>query len=435
MPQTLTLDHVSPATRLLEKRRQMFEVQEALDAQKEEFARREARSLIILHLSLNPLRALSLPNNLFHTVNTHRTRSIVARKGCARKTSSCRSRSSSSTNSSRFAYQTGHREANTGLTQCFFFFWLCMQENESKRNRAVKRANDEIKQRLTKEQEVAKLKEHLEQLMAESEKLGNEVKKNMKYTRYLEVVQETVPEDYPEVADLVNRYHTLKETNRDLRQNQVLHEEENEIKRLEFASFQKERANEILNFNNKIASLQRELEAEELQTIRLQHEADASMRMTTQKTLALGQIVMAIGNLLQRCTSGIHGQILKHMEGSNNATAAAASQSSGGESASGSGSNSNAEPASSSTSSAGPNSSASSISEADVIQHGLKAMTDLEVVAAYMVDFTAIVQGRIDAQRAQKRSNNQSVPVVAGSLTAASVGQVADPSGSSSNNK
>ena len=31
----------APATRLLEKRRQMFEVQEALDAQKEEFARRE----------------------------------------------------------------------------------------------------------------------------------------------------------------------------------------------------------------------------------------------------------------------------------------------------------------------------------------------------------------------------------------------------------
>lgn len=310
-----------------------------------------------------------------------------------------------------------------------------VQENESKRNRAVKRANDEIKQRLTKEQEVAKLKEQLEQLMVESEKLGNEVKKNMKYTRYLEVVQETVPEDYPEVADLVNRYHTLKETNRDLRQNQVLHEEENEIKRLEFASFQKERANEILNFNNRIASLQRELETEELQTIRLQHEADASMRMTTQKTLALGQIVMAIGNLLQRCTSGIHGQILKHMEGSNNAAAAAAAASQGsGDSTSGSGSNSSAEPVSSSSATAS-NASASSISEADVIQHGLKAMSDLEVVAAYMVDFTAIVQGRIDAQRAQKRSSNQSVPAVTGSLTAASVGQAADLSGSSNNSK
>ena len=39
--QTMNLDEVSPATRLLEKRRQMFEVQEALETQKEEFARRE----------------------------------------------------------------------------------------------------------------------------------------------------------------------------------------------------------------------------------------------------------------------------------------------------------------------------------------------------------------------------------------------------------
>ena len=41
LPGTLLLDHVSAATRLLEKRRQMFEVQEALSAQKEEFNRRE----------------------------------------------------------------------------------------------------------------------------------------------------------------------------------------------------------------------------------------------------------------------------------------------------------------------------------------------------------------------------------------------------------
>lgn len=40
MPHSFLLDHVSPATRLLEKRRQMFEIQEALEAQKEEFSRR-----------------------------------------------------------------------------------------------------------------------------------------------------------------------------------------------------------------------------------------------------------------------------------------------------------------------------------------------------------------------------------------------------------
>lgn len=39
-PSTLVLEQVSPATRLLEKRRQMFEVQEALEAHKEEYARK-----------------------------------------------------------------------------------------------------------------------------------------------------------------------------------------------------------------------------------------------------------------------------------------------------------------------------------------------------------------------------------------------------------
>lgn len=36
----LALEHASPSTRLLEKWRQMFEVQEALEAQKQEFARK-----------------------------------------------------------------------------------------------------------------------------------------------------------------------------------------------------------------------------------------------------------------------------------------------------------------------------------------------------------------------------------------------------------
>jgi Domain of unknown function (DUF4200) len=41
LSQSQTPDHVSGATRLLENRRQMFEVQEALSTQKEEFKRRE----------------------------------------------------------------------------------------------------------------------------------------------------------------------------------------------------------------------------------------------------------------------------------------------------------------------------------------------------------------------------------------------------------
>lgn len=41
------LEHVSPATRLLEKRRQMFEVQEALEQQKQEYARKVRRPWLL----------------------------------------------------------------------------------------------------------------------------------------------------------------------------------------------------------------------------------------------------------------------------------------------------------------------------------------------------------------------------------------------------
>ncbi|ETV80053.1 hypothetical protein H257_06458 [Aphanomyces astaci] len=316
MPQTLTLDHVSPATRLLEKRRQMFEVQEALDAQKEEFSRRE---------------------------DAFRRR------------------------------EEGLRKKDLELQESLIKFNKFLQENESKRNRAIKRASDEIKQRLAKEQDVARLKESLERFNDENEKLSNEVKKNMKYTRYLELVQETVPEDYPEITDLVNRYNTLKDANRDLSENQRLHESDNERKRVKFATFTKERTNDILNFNNEIASLQKQLETRESNAIRLQHDVDTTIRITSDKTLEVGQILMAVGNLLQRSTCGIHGTILKHIEVKDVPSTSDDYQD-------------------------------KAVDDIELLQNGRKAMADLDVIASYMVDFTAIVQTRIETQRAQKKA-------------------------------
>ena len=102
MPQALSLDHVSPATRLLEKRRQMFEVQDELARQKEEFARREeafARREDQLRLKDAELQASLVKFNKF------------------------------------------------------------LQENEAKRTRALKRAADEAGQRRAKEGEVEKLQQ------------------------------------------------------------------------------------------------------------------------------------------------------------------------------------------------------------------------------------------------------------------------------------
>ena len=99
-PHTLVLEHVSPATRLLEKRRQMFEVQESLEAQKQEFQRRE--------------------------------------EGFKRREETL-------------------KKKDLDLQESLIRFSKFLQENDSKRSRAEKKATDEIKMRLQKEGEIEDL--------------------------------------------------------------------------------------------------------------------------------------------------------------------------------------------------------------------------------------------------------------------------------------
>jgi hypothetical protein len=124
LPQTLMFDHVSPATRLLEKRRQMFEVQEALNSQKEEFARRE---------------------------DAFRRR------------------------------EEGLRRKDLELQESLIKFNKFLQENESKRNRALKRAAEEKKQRESKEKEIEGLELQLKQKLLEESKLKDDVEKHLKF--------------------------------------------------------------------------------------------------------------------------------------------------------------------------------------------------------------------------------------------------------------
>jgi len=77
------------------------------------------------------------------------------------------------------------------------------------------------------------------------------VQKHLKYQSFLysvvEHVQTQGTEDFPEVQDLLNRYKTLRDANEDLNRRQLVHDKENESKRIKYAQFKKERANEVLN--------------------------------------------------------------------------------------------------------------------------------------------------------------------------------------------
>ena len=288
LPQQLTLDHVSPATRLLEKRRQMFEVQEALDAQKEEFQRREA---------------------------TFKRREEMLKK------------------------------KDLELQESLIKFNKFLQENDSKRSRAEKKEKEEVKQRLLKEQEITKLQEALMQQKEQRRVMTIELDKMMKHQHFLESVLEHT-EEFPEITDMLSRYETLDAAHSDLISRQVQAEEHNEAERHELTQFVRDKTDEILvrhapfatcslhpphppppgftrrrahprsfadtrgstahpwqNANNTIAELQKLQELKISQTREGESQSDRRLQDVSERTLQLGQVMMACDNIYHRCST------------------------------------------------------------------------------------------------------------------------------------
>lgn len=244
VPSTLMLlDHVSPATRLLEKRRQMFEVQETLEAQKQDFNRKEE---------------------------------VFKRREEALKIK------------------------DLELQESLIRFSKFLQENDSKRARAEKKASDEIKSRLQKEREIEKLTEELEALKDEKETVHEVLERSMRYQQYLETVLE-VADEYSEVSDLLLRHATLLATNQDLKDHQRKCAELAEKIRTELQIYVKQKTDETLNLNNELARLKKELESYEGDALVQQAKKDHSLQVASQKTLEYGQVVLSTDNIFNRC--------------------------------------------------------------------------------------------------------------------------------------
>lgn len=241
---TLVLEHVAPATRLLEKRRQMFEVQESLEAQKQEFHLRE--------------------------------------EGFKRREETL-------------------KKKDLDLQESLIRFSKFLQENDSKRSRAEKKAADEIKLRIQKEGEIEVLADTLNGLKMERAETSEIVEKNLRYTKYLEGVLD-IADDYHEITDLLMRHATLQATNTDLRDADRHYLDMIEKSRAELQSYTKEKVDEVLNLNNEIARLKKVLETSERETRDLAENRDAMLQTASQKTLDHGQVCMATDNLFLRCS-------------------------------------------------------------------------------------------------------------------------------------
>lgn len=232
-------DHLTPATRLLEKRREMTEVEQALAAQKEEF-----------QMKMESLQ---------------QRREELDRK----------------------EYQ---------LKESLLKFDKFLKENDCKRARALKKAADERDAKRGKDNEIEKLREEIHTLTEKKNKMQSKLEKYSKFHKYLDKVLE-VAEDFHEIREVTARYDTLIATHNDLLANENRNQDAIEQERAKLNRFIEEKNNEVLNCNNQLAQLQTSLEKTQSRALKWESTWTHIQNTAAKKTLLLGRIKMATHNL------------------------------------------------------------------------------------------------------------------------------------------
>jgi len=234
-------DHLTPATRLLEKRREMAEVEQALAAQKEEF-----------QMKMESLQ---------------QRREELERK----------------------EYQ---------LKESLLKFDKFLKENDSKRARAVKKANDERDLKKQKDKEIGKLADENGTLSTEKDRLAVRLEKFTAFHRYMEKVLEA-GEEFHELRDIIARYDTLTATHGDLLEREQKNQEVIESQRADLMKYMEVKDNEILGYNNKLSGLQTRLDDAQSEAVHWESVWNHIKNTAAKKTLLLGRIKMATHNLYQ----------------------------------------------------------------------------------------------------------------------------------------
>lgn len=236
------LEKALPATRLIEKCRLMYQVQEALENKKIEFAKKEEEFK---------------------------------------------------------KREEDLRLKDRELQDSLIGFSKFLQENNAKRIRAEKKALDEIRIRQEKDVEIRDLDSKLEELEQERAAAKTSLERMLAYQKYLETVVD-VTEEYDEINALLLRHSTLTSTNDDLKKHIDECTESFEQLRTDLQVYRKSTHDEILNLENDVSSAKQAYERKKRDTAEMQLHIDSVLQVAASKALARGQVCMAAENIFCR---------------------------------------------------------------------------------------------------------------------------------------
>lgn len=136
-----------------------------------------------------------------------------------------------------------------------------------------------------------------------------------KYEEFLETFKEKYPDEFPEIADIISRYNTLKKINERLTAQHQKCDKELIDLQSRTAAYQSEMDKKIYDLNNEIADLKIELEDVKSKRNDITKKIEVSAADTRSKTTELGQLLMSINNLYERCKDKRGQTLKKRIEG------------------------------------------------------------------------------------------------------------------------
>jgi hypothetical protein len=176
-----------------------------------------------------------------------------------------------------------------------------IQENDAKLKRAKQKAAAEQKACKQCEGKIAELTTQAGSLsQSKAEKIA-EVERLLKFRTYLERTVEASEEQYPESDDILSRHKTLEEANEDLQERVNSGSVEMDRARADLADLQRESTTKVLVMNSRVDAANKELEQRRGELQDLSEKIELAANHSNSVSTRLGQVELSIRNIYGRC--------------------------------------------------------------------------------------------------------------------------------------
>lgn len=183
-----------------------------------------------------------------------------------------------------------------------------IQENDAKRQRAEAKAKQEKRLFEQKCQEMSSLGDKINELVLSQKELEQQLLKKGCYREYLEQFLEAGDGSYEEVSDVLNRYKTLKDANADLMKHVDLLENEVDQSRGSLQSLRMETQNQLLVSNSQFQQHQKQLEEKRAHTKSEEEEKNMNEDVAKNVARETSQVVQSIRNVFGRCQATVRNK-------------------------------------------------------------------------------------------------------------------------------